>query len=58
MSCLCGLFIFNSFVNFLRDEGKMLAGEGYCFIQLRSAAMTIQSMDAGFLKMTEEKFNG
>ena len=35
----------------------MLAGEGYCFIQLRSAAMTVQAMDAGFLKMSQDKFN-
>ena len=35
----------------------MLAGEGYCFTQVRSAVMTIEQCDHSFFKISEEEFN-
>lgn len=45
-----------SFITILRDQEKMLAGEGYCCTQVRSAVLTIESMNHKFLKMNEEEY--
>jgi len=40
----------------LRDSDKMQAEAGFCFTQIQSAAMTIETQTGKFFKMSEEEF--
>lgn len=45
-----------NFITMLREKDKMLAGEGYCYTQVKSAVLTIESINHKFLRMPQEQF--